>query len=643
MSSDPVVSFDPWHIDAEIPEGETMLAAGESVGADIEALCGGNGICGTCAVEVQAGGDHLSPVNDTERDVLSADQLEAGYRLACQSEVHGDVSVHVPPESRSQGAIIMTEGEAIEYELNPSVQLHHASFDAPTLTDHVPDRERVVAALNDQYDDVAIDDVDFHTLRRLPGLLRESEDDGRMRVAGTVFEETELLTVTPGRSRAAYGLAVDVGTTTLAVYLVDLLTGEVAAVSSRLNPQRDHGEDIISRVQYTVQEASGAEELQDEIIQGINRCIAEVRRTADIDFSDIVDAVFVGNTAMHHLFLGIEAGAVARSPYVPASRATIGVKARALGLNVNDAAYATWFPLIGGYVGADFVADLLAGHVLERAEPTLCIDIGTNGEMAVFDGEDAWVASAPAGPALEGAEITRGVRAKPGAIETVSLDPETWEATIEVIDDEAPIGICGSGILDVVAQLFLVGAINRRGRLIDPADGRGHIRETDDGDREFVLLTADEAGIGSDIVVSQEDIRAIQNAKAAIQTGANVLLEAAGVTTVETLVMAGGFGNYIDPESAKLLGMYPEVGIDQVEFLGNAAGYGAMYGLMNEDARRRADEIVTEVEYVELAAWDGFHEQFMQAMYLPHRDFDRYPSVRETIGAVREIEDEGLH
>lgn len=642
MSQDPVVSFDPWDIEADVADGETVLEAAESVGADIEALCGGNGVCGTCAVRVEAGDDQLSPVNDTERTVLPQEQLEDGYRLACQAAVHGDVSVHVPPASRSQGAIIMTEGRSLEYEMDPAVTLHHVSFPAPTLEDHLPDRERVIEALNDRYD-LDVDAIDHRALTTLPGTIRDGADDGTMRATGTVFESSELLTVSPGRTESGYGLAVDIGTTTVAVYLVDLRTGEVADVSSMLNPQRDHGEDIISRVQYTVENPDGAAELQTAIIDGINERIAEVTGTAGITADQIYDAVFVGNTAMHHLFLGIESGPVARSPYVPANQSSIGVKARELGIDINRSAYVTWFPLIGGWVGADFVADLLAGGVLERDTTTLCIDIGTNGEIAVFDGEQAWVASAPAGPALEGAEITRGVRAKPGAIESVTLDPDTWEATVEVIDDEAPIGICGSGILDVVAQLFLVGAINRRGRLVDPDDGHGRVRDTESGDRQFVLLFAEEAGIDDDIVVSQEDIRAIQNAKAAIQTGISVLLEEAGVDDIETLVMAGGFGNFIDPESAKLLGLYPEVDVDQVEFLGNAAGYGAIYGLMNEEARREAERIVTEVEYVELAAWEGFHDQFMRAMYLPHRDFDRYPGVRESIEAIRKLADEDLY
>lgn len=642
MSEMPVVSFDPWAITGEISPGDTVLDAGEYAGADIEALCGGNGVCGTCAVRIDEGMDELAPPTDAEKKVLSDEQRENGYRLSCQASVSGDVSVHVPPSSRSQGAIIMTEGRELEYDLDPSVQLHHVSMSAPTLEDHLPDRERVINALEDQYDKLDIGAVDYRTMQELPERLRAGQSGDTIEVGCAVFEESEIITVRPGRFGDGYGIAVDVGTTTVAVYLVDLRTGEIVDVSSDLNPQRAHGEDIISRVQLTSEQDDGSAILQEKIIEGINGHIAELLRGTDIVSDDILDAVFVGNTAMHHLFLGIDPSPVARTPYVPGNQASLGVKAREINLHINQSAYVTWFPIIGGWVGADFVADLLAGDILQREATTLCIDIGTNGEMAVFDGEQAWVASAPAGPALEGAEITRGVRAKPGAIEAVTLDPETWEAEVEVIGEEKPLGICGSGILDIVAELFRVGAINRRGRLLDPRDGRGRIRESDAGEREFVLLETKEVDIGNDIVVSQDDIRAIQNAKAAIQTGANILLKEAGVTDVEHLVMAGGFGNFIDPESAKLLGMYPDVDVDHVEFLGNAAGHGAVYGLMNEDSRREAEAIVEELIYIELAAWDGFHDEFMRSMYLPHRDFDLYPGVRASIESVRELHDERL-
>ncbi|MDZ7849513.1 MAG: ASKHA domain-containing protein [Halodesulfurarchaeum sp.] len=634
MAHEVTVSFDPWEVAVAVEAGETILDAAEAGNVGIEALCGGNGLCGTCAVQVDGADPPLSPLDPDEEDVLDAEAIADGYRLGCRAAVEGDLSVFVPAASRSEGEIVMTEGQEIDFEHDPAIRRYQLTVPAPTLEETLPDRERLIDGLAAEYD-LAITDVDMEALTTLPSTIREGETDNEFRTTATVYSGEEILGVDPGRPGHAYGLGIDIGTTTLAIYLLDLQSGEQVAVDSKLNPQSTHGGDIISRVQYASQEPGGKAELQEEILGAINDSIAEVASTADIDPTDIYEAVFVGNTAMHHLFLGIDAGPVAASPYVPGAQSILRTTARELDLDVNPSASVSWLPIIGGWVGPDFVADLLVAGVLDREETVLAIDIGTNGEIAVSGPEKTYVASAPAGPALEGAEITHGVRAKPGAIETVSLEPETWEPELGIIGDEPPMGICGSGIIDVVAQLFLVGAINRRGRLIDPEEGQGRIRETEDGDREFVLVEAAEADIDEDIVVSQEDIRDIQNAKAAIQTGSHVLLEEAGIESVDTLVMAGGFGNYIDPESAKLLGLYPEVDVDDVEFLGNAAGYGAMYALLNEGAREEAEHIVSAVEYVELAAWEGFHDLFMGAMYLPHREFDRYPGVKSKVEAAR--------
>ncbi len=626
------VSFAPSGESVEVEAGETVLAAAEKGGVGIEALCGGNGLCGTCMVQIDDQ-DAVSAVDADERSVLEEDQLAEGYRLGCQTRVEEDLSVFVPTASRSEGEIVMTEGAEIDFAHDPAVRRYQLTFEGPSLEDTLPDRERVLAALERAYD-LQLDSFDRLALQTLPETIRETQTDGEFQVTATVHQDGEILDVSPGRAGPAYGLAIDIGTTTVAVYLLNLQSGDVEAVSSQINPQNRHGGDIISRVQAS-QKPEGKTTLQELIVDAVNERIEDAATDAAVDPDEIYEAVFVGNTAMHHLFMGIDAGPVAANPYVPANRASLRTTARELDLAMNPSGSVVWLPIIGGWVGPDFVADLLAAGVLDREETVLAIDIGTNGEIAVSGPEKTYVASAPAGPALEGAEISHGVRAKPGAIESVSLDPDTWEPTVEVIDEQPPMGICGSGILDVVAQLFLVGAINRRGRLVDPEDGKDRIRDRADGTREFVLVAAAEAAADEEIVVSQDDIRDIQNAKAAIQTGTHVLLEEAGIESVDRLVMAGGFGNYIDPESAKLLGLYPDVGADDVEFLGNAAGYGAMYALLNVAARVEAEHIVSAVEYVELAAWDGFHDLFMGAMYLPHREFDRYPGVKSRVEAAR--------
>jgi len=634
MSTNPTIRFLPDGLAVSGERSETILDVAEAHGLAFEALCRGNGVCGTCTVRVESGADTLSPVGEEERSVLTEAQLEAGYRLGCRAALgDGEVTVFVPPGSRLESGIVMTEGRSIEFEHDPAVKLYPLQISAPTLDDTVADRERLLAALEADYG-LSVEHFDRLALAELPNTMRTASATETLECTAAGYREQSVLACFPGRHETAYGVAVDVGTTTLAVYLLDLRTGDRVAVTSMLNPQRAHGGDIVSRVAFTQNDPAGRRQLQQLIRTAVNEMIDEVSRTAEIEPTDVLDAVFVGNTAMHHLFLGIEPRPVAASPYVPANHALLEYTARDLDIEINPSATVSWLPVIGGWVGPDFVACLLAADVLDRSEPTVYIDIGTNGEIAVSDGERVLAASAPAGPALEGAEITQGVQAKPGAIERVQLDSETWEPAIGLIGEGPAIGICGSGILDVVAQLFLVGAIDRRGLLAGP-DEHERIREDAHGNREFLLVPAEETDIEDDIVVSQADIREIQHAKAAIQTGVLVLLDRADVGSVEQLVMAGGFGNAIEPESARLLGMYPETRIESVEFLGNAAGYGAMYALLDTQARERAAAIVEAVEYVELAAVEGFQDEFMEAMFLPHHDLDRYPRVREEIEAVR--------
>lgn len=642
MGKNRSVRFDPWGIEVTTDREATLLELAKRADVGIEALCGGAGVCGTCTLHVENGMENLSAVSREEQSVLSESQLAKGYRLGCETRVmDGDVTVFVPPKSRIEQGVIMTEGRSMEFQRRPAARRYPLEIQSPTLEETLADRERLLSGLSSEYD-VDISTVDRLGLCSLPNTMRSvSEADGTLHCTPVIFAETELLTVYPGRKEPIYGVAVDVGTTTLACYLANLDTGEICATTSRLNPQISHGGDIISRVEFAQRGQKERTSIHREIAEAVNEMIGEVAGEVDISRGEILDAVFVGNTAMHHLFLEIETKPVTVAPYIPGAHALLEYKAREVDIEINESAYCSWLPVIGGWVGPDFVADLLAANVFERQGTTVYIDIGTNGEIGVSTGDRLLAASAPAGPALEGAEITDGVQAKPGAIERVSVSNETWEPTITVIGETSPIGICGSGLLDAVAQLFEVGAISRRGRLCEPEENPKRIRDREDGEREFVLVEGKESDHGEEIVISQADIREIQHAKAAIQTGTNLLLDVADVETVDQLVMAGGFGNSIDPESAGLLGLFPETRVEEVEFLGNTAGYGALYALLDTEARKTAAAIVEEAEYVELAALDGFHDAFLEALFIPHRDIDRYPSVErrilETRGEIEEV------
>jgi uncharacterized 2Fe-2S/4Fe-4S cluster protein (DUF4445 family) len=641
MSDDTTVRFQPWGKEGAVPQAQTLLEAAQEIGLSIESLCGGEGLCGTCKVIVDDGADCLTAPSQADEQLFSESELAEGYRLSCRAAVdrpHGHVETTVPSSSQKTGGVVLTEGVELDVNLDPAVRHYRLQLAEPSLEDNIADRERLAEGLAEAYD-IAVTDMDRLVQQELPNQLRAGEADSGFAVTATVHGRDEVIDVSPGLDDSVYGLAVDIGTTTVAVYLLDLRTGEQLAVSSKLNPQSRYGGDIMTRVRHTRRQDDGRAELQTAILEGINECIAEVTREAGVDATDIYEAVFVGNTAMHHLFLGIEPSYVAGSPYVPANHAALQVKARELGIDINPAGYLTWLPISGGWVGPDKVSVLLVSGHYKADELTVCIDIGTNGEISVGNKDGMWVTSAPAGPALEGAEITHGIRAQDGAIEAVDIDRETFAPTVETIGGGAPNGVCGSGVIDALAEMFIVGLVDRRGQFRDAVRDHDRIRENEHEVLEYVLVSAEDADLGADIVITQNDIREIQMAKAAIQAGTLVLLDELDVETVERVVLAGGFGNYIDPEAAMTIGLYPDVDLELVDFLGNAAGIGSQLALLDTANREEAERILDEVDYYEIAGTDVFRDNFLDAMYLPHKDFDRYPHVKERIEELRNLDD----
>ncbi|MFB6353706.1 MAG: ASKHA domain-containing protein [Halobacteriales archaeon] len=641
MTDETSVRFQPSERAVSAAPGTTLLEAARDAGLRIESLCGGEGLCGTCKVVVEAGADYLTPPSPADEELFAEDQLAEGYRLSCRAAVDrpdGEIAITIPSSSMETGGVVLTEGVERDVELDPAIRHYRLELPPPSLDDHLADRERLLAGLTDAYG-LDVTRVDRLVQQELPNRLREHASPDGLAVTATVYDGEEVIDVSPGLDEAVYGLAIDVGTTTVAVYLLDLRSGERLAVSSRLNPQHRFGGDIMTRMRYTRRNAGGREELQAAILDGVNGAIEEVTREAGVDPDDVYEAVCVGNTAMHHLFLGIEPSSVAGSPYVPANHAALQVKARELGLEVNPAGYVSWLPVSGGWVGPDHVAVLLASGHYRRDELTVCIDIGTNGEISVGNRDGVWVTSAPAGPALEGAEITHGMRAQDGAIDAVDIDPQTFQPTVETIGGGPPKGLCGSGVIDALAELFEVGLVDRRGLFREAVRPHERLRRGEDDVWEYVLVTADAAEDDQDIVLTQHDLREIQMAKAAIQAGTLVLLDELGVDEVDRVVLAGAFGNYIDLESALTIGLYPDVDPTSVEFLGNAAGSGAQLALLDRAKRAEADAIVDQVDYYEIAGTDVFRDHFMDAMYLPHRNFERYPRVKARLEALRRFDD----
>ena len=619
------IIFQPEGKRGEFPPGTTILEAAREIGVDIEAICGGKLTCGKCQVVIEQGEENLSEMTEDEKRLLDKRKAGKNYRLACVTRFYGDVVVFVPEESRGGEQIILKEGVEVSVTINPAVKKYYLELPKPHLKDDLGDFERILNALREDYGIENVD-IDYEVLKKLPNVLRDSD----WKVTVTIWNDREIIDVEPGyRAENVYGLAVDIGTTTVVGYLTDLRTGKVLAVDSMMNPQVTYGEDVMSRITYAMQNPEGLEQLNRKIIDGINEILKNVCDQAGIKPEEVSEVTIVGNTAMHHIFLKIEPKYLSLAPYVPALHKSYDVKARDLGLNISKGGYVHVLPIEAGWVGADNVAVLIATEPYKRDEMCLVIDIGTNGEIVLGNKERLISCSAAAGPALEGAHIKHGMRAATGAIERIRIDPETFEPEYKTIGNAPPRGICGSGIIDAAAELYRVGIVKKNGRFnLDLDTPRVRVA---DGQPEYVIAWANETAIGHDIVITQKDIREIQLAKGAMCAGAHILMKEMGVESVDRVIVAGAFGNYIDKISALIIGLVPDVPVDRIESVGNAAGVGARLALISKEKRREANEIARKVEHIKLAVHPDFEREFSMAMYFPHMDKKRYPRHEEVL------------
>ena len=638
MANTVQIVFQPSGRRGEIEAGKSVLEAARTLGVGIEAACGGARVCGKCRVIVETGrfeklnlvssADHVSPVGDVEKKFLTAEELSRGYRLACNAFLSGDLVVTVPEESRSAKQVILEKGRERKIEVRPAVKNITVTLPAASLSDFRDDRQRLLDALEKETG-LKYLSVDYPVLKELPQILRE----GNWTVTATIWQEKEVIRVAPGKRETSLGAAVDVGTTTLAAFLCDLTTGEVLAKASRMNPQIGYGEDVLARISYAASETDGREKLQASIIEALNALTADMTEKAGFLASDVDEMVLVYNTAMHHLALGLDPRYVGRAPFAPAASAPLDVKARDLGVNINPSGNVHSLPVEAGFVGADNMAVLLAEEPYNGDKIKLIIDIGTNGEIDLGNKNRLLSTSCATGPALEGAQIAFGMRAAPGAIERVKIDPLSYEPRYKVIgqDEWYPVpcdrhptvqkigaqGICGSGVIDAIAAMHKAGVISQAGRINAKLD-TPRVRRGESGKLEYVLAWAKETAVSKDIVITQADIRAVQLAKAALYVGAEYLMEKLGVDHVDEVILAGAFGSYIDKESAMAIGMFPDCDLSRVHAVGNAAGDGARIALLNVGKRREAAKVARRVEFVETAIEPDFQKKFMDAIAIPH-------------------------
>ena len=648
MTQDPLVVFTPSGKRGRFPVGTPVLTAARQLGVDLDSVCGGRGICSKCQITpsygefpkhgVTVADGALSEWNAVEQRYQDKRGLKAGRRLGCQATVQGDIVIDVPPESQVHKQVVRKAASARVIEMAPATKLYYIEVEEPDM--HVPtgDFERVARALSEQWDITGVT-ADLPILRKLQPVLRK----GNWAITVALYQDhtgaaPRILDVWSGLHEAGiYGLAIDLGSTTIAAHLTNLTTGEVVESAGVMNPQIRFGEDLMSRVSYSMMNKGGDLEMTRAVREALNTLMVELAQAANIDPSLMVEVTFVCNPVMHHLLIGVDPVELGQAPFALATSNSMTMAALELDLTaMNPSARCYILPCIAGHVGADAAAVALSEEPNKSEDLVLIVDVGTNAELLLGNKTRVLACSSPTGPAFEGAQISAGQRAAPGAIERIEIDPVTKEPRFRVIgcdlwSDEDGFaeatkasgitGICGSGIIEAVAELRIAGLMDDSG-LIGSAEATGTTRSIPQGrTHSYVIYDATDTG-GPLITVTQGDIRAIQLAKSALYAGARLLMDEMNVESVDRVVLAGAFGAHISAKHAMVLGMIPDVPLDRVQSAGNAAGTGARIALCNIAARRSIEETVGQITKVETAIAPKFQEHFVAANAIPHKTAD---------------------
>ncbi len=640
--ANPLIVFTPSGKRGRFPLGTPVLQAARSLGVDIDSVCGGRAICGRCQINVGEGefakhgitsaADHVSAFSPVEERYDRLRGLASGRRLSCQTKIEGDLVIDVPPESQVHKQVVRKEADTRAIELDPTTKLYYIEVDEPDMHKPSSDLERVFMALKEQWG-VSHLSCDLPIIAALQKTLRK----GEWKITCAVYSRApgggnRLVSIWPGFHDQAFGIAIDVGSTTIAAHLTNLSTGEVVASAGLMNPQIRFGEDLMSRVSYVMMNPGGEKEMTTAIRVALQQLAEEVGRQGNVDLNDMMEVVLVGNPVMHHLFLGIDPTELGGAPFALATGLPLTFPAREMDFKLNQGAYAYVLPCIAGHVGADAAGMVLSEAPHESDEIMLCVDVGTNAEIVLGSKARLLACSSPTGPAFEGAQISSGQRAAPGAIERLRIDPITLEPRYRVIgcellSDEAGFeeaiastgvtGICGSGIIEAVAEMYLAGIISQDG-LVDGAMATQSPRiESYKRTFNYVIREGEQT-----IRVTQNDVRAIQMAKAALYAGVRLLMDKLEIQTVGKIRLAGAFGSHIDMKYAMVLGLIPDCDLARVQSAGNAAGTGARIALLNKAARDEIEAVVRRIEKIETAVEPMFQQHFVEAMALPHKTAD---------------------
>ncbi len=645
MAEEVSVLFMPSGLRGQVPLGTSVLQAAQRLGVDLESICGGQGKCRKCQVLPQEGefakhgiishADHLSPLTETELHHQSRKRLKGGRRLGCNARILGDLVVDVPEESQQHKQHIAKAVTAYDIQVQPALHLYTVTLPEPDMHAPISDKRRLQQALASEHE-LPIMDCDLSQLRLLQPALAKA---GRQ-VTVAVYQFQQIIAVWPGVKKEVYGLAVDLGSTTIAAQLCNLNTGEIVATADTMNPQIRFGEDLMSRVSYVMMNEGGDIAMTEVVRDAFNQLARRAAKSAGIKVEDILDMTVVANPIMHHLFLGIDPTPLGTAPFTLTTDQAQVLRAADIDIQLHAEARICTLPCIAGHIGADTAGVILSERPDLSEEYVLLVDVGTNAEIVLGNRNRLLAASSPTGPAFEGAQITSGQRAAPGAIERVRIDPETLEPRFRVIGCEAwsdapdfaeksarigVSGICGSGIIEVVAEMFLASIIDQDG-VIGPVAGKDSDRIVQDGRTFAYVLQEGERSIR----ITQNDVRAIQLAKAALHAGTRLLIDRMGIEKVDRIGLAGAFGSHIDVKYAMILGLIPDCNLDNVGSVGNAAGTGARIALLNFPSRLEIGEILPKVEKIETAIEPSFQECFIEAMALPHKT-DSYEELAKVV------------
>jgi uncharacterized 2Fe-2S/4Fe-4S cluster protein (DUF4445 family) len=638
------IVFLPHETEMTVPDGETIIHAAMEAGVHINASCGGEGVCGKCRVRIEEG-----MVEGGISEKISQEDQDKGFRLACQAAVKSDLTVRIPVESALDASALRAQMaprktahvQAIDFnELKEKglfvapVEKKSLQLPEPTLQDNLSDITRLISHLKAQHNEHRLD-VALSVIRKIPDVIRQKDFEVTATLVRPVRDigKTRLINVQTGdTTRRSYAIAMDIGTTTIYGQVIDLISGAVLAEHGDFNGQISYGEDVISRIVYA-EKQGGLQRLHEVVIKTINNILAKIIKQSGIDHEDLSTITLAGNTTMTQLMLKINPRFIRRSPYVPAATLYPPTRAKDLGMAVGDHVSALVYPAVSSYVGGDIVAGVMGSGIYRTEKLTLYMDVGTNAEIVI--GNQDWLACAAcsAGPAFEGGGLKYGMRAEKGAIEDFSIDPVTYEPMIITIGNVRPKGICGSGLITMVATLFEMGIINNLGKFNrDLATDR--IRENK-GVYEYVLAWKDETQIDHDVVLTEIDIENLIRAKGAIYSGCMTLLTEVGmnIQDIEHIILAGGFGSYVDLEKAMVIGLLPEMDPAKVTFIGNGSLMGARMSSLTNRIRKDVVEVTEKMTNFELSDTPSYMDNYIAALFLPHTDINQFPKLKNRLKA----------